>query len=106
MYMSTFILILLIFFLTDTCPPRNVTAVQASPTSILVSWRPSCNATTYNIKYTSCRGHTGDFGGLSTNETLLTDLQENDIYSISIVAKSDGFPSESVILNGVILGMF
>ena len=99
---------LLIFFLTDTCPPSNVTAVQASLTSIRVSWRPSCNATTYNIQYTSCRGHKGGFGvyGRSTNETLLTDLQKNDIYSISIVAKSDGFPSESVILNGVILGKF
>ena len=83
-----------------------MTAVQANTTSILVSWRSSINATGYDIKYTSCRGHTSGVGvrGGSTDETLLTDLQKNDIYSLSIVAVSDGFPSESVILKGVILG--
>ena len=99
-------LLILFFFCTATCPPSNVTAVQANTTSILVSWRSSINATGYDIKYTSCRGHIGGVGvpGGSTDETLLTDLQKNDIYSISIVAVSDGFPSESVILKGVILG--
>ena len=89
---------LLIINSSDTLPPSDVTAVQASPTNISVSWNPSSNATGYIIEYTSCRGHNG---GVFVNdgytvEYLLTELQEEDIYSISIVATSDGFPSESV----------
>ena len=105
--MATYIIVILTFP-SATSPPSDVTAVQAGPTSIRVSWRPSVNATAYNIQYTSCRGHNGAVGvtGGSTDEELLTGLQKNDIYSISIVATSDGFPSERVILNGVILGMF
>ena len=88
---------------SGTLPPIDVRAVQAGPTSVLVSWRPSSNATGYNIDYTSCRGHSR---GLSVNEGstvehLLTELQEEDIYSISIVATSDGFPSESVIVSHI-----
>ena len=78
---------------SDTLPPSDVTAVQAGLTNISVSWMPSSNATGYTIEYTSCRGHNG---GVFVNdgytvEYLLTELQEEDIYSISIVATS-GLP--------------
>ena len=83
---------------SDTLPPSDVTAVQAGLTNISVSWNPSSNATGYTIEYTSCRGHNGGvFVSVGTTaEYLLTELQEEDIYSISIAATSDGFPSESV----------
>ena len=83
---------------SDTLPPSDVTAVQAGPTNISVSWKPSSNATGYIIEYTSCRGHNpGVLVNVGTTaKYLLTNLQKEDIYSISIVAISDGFPSESV----------
>ena len=83
---------------SDTLPPSDVTAVQASPTDISVSWKTSSNATGYIIEYTSCRGHNRCvfLNGGSTDDYLMTNLQKKDIYSISIAATSDGFPSESV----------
>ena len=83
---------------SDTLPPSDVTAVQAGPTNISVSWKPSSNATGYIIEYTSCRGHNRGVlvNGGSTDDYLLTKLQKEDIYSISIAATSDGFPSEGV----------
>ena len=88
---------------SDTLPPSDVTAVQAGLTNISVSWKPSSNATGYTIEYTSCRGHNGGvFVSVGTTaKYLLTKLQEEDIYSISIVATSDGFPSESVIVSHI-----
>ena len=75
-----------------------MTAVQAGPTNISVSWKPSSNATGYIIEYTSCRGHNRGVlvNGGTTAKYLLTNLQKENIYSISIAATSDGFPSECV----------
>ena len=81
-----------------TSPPSGVTAVQAGPTSITVSWSPSSDATGYRIDYESSGGYgmVGVVGGSTDMETL-TGLQNGDTYTISIVATSDtGLPSESV----------
>ena len=75
-----------------------MTAVQAGPTSITVSWSPSSDATGYRIDYDSSEGAGGSMsvsGGSTDNETL-TGLQNGDIYTISIAATSELLPSESV----------
>ena len=76
-----------------------MTAVQAGPTSITVSWGPSSDATGYRIDYDSSGGDSGNVtvsGGSTDNETL-TGLQNGDTYTISIVATFDTvFDSESV----------
>ena len=64
-----------------------------------MSWTPSSGATGYNISYTG--GDSSDstsvlVGGGSTNNYLLTGLQNGDTYTISIVATSDLFPSDTV----------
>ena len=75
-----------------------MTAVRDGPTSILVSWNPSSNATGYRIDYDSSGGDSGSVtvsGGSTDNETV-TGLQNGDTYTISIVATSEFVPSESV----------
>ena len=75
-----------------------MTAVRDGPTSILVSWSPSSNATGYRIDYDISGGGGGSVsvsGGSTDNETL-TGLQNGDTYTISIVATSELLPSESV----------
>ena len=76
-----------------------MTAVQAGPTSITVSWSPSSDATGYRIDYDSSGGDSGSVtvsGGSAAMETL-TGLQNGETYTISIVATSDtALPSESV----------
>ena len=87
-----------------TLPPSGVTAVRAGPTSILVSWNLSSNANGYIIDYrASCSGKHDrvDVTGSSKNNHTLTGLQNGDTYNVSIVAISDGFPSESVIATPV-----
>ena len=44
--------------------------------------------------------------GGSTENHLLTDLQNGDTYNISIVATSENLPSESVMAMDVGLGKF
>ena len=84
---------------TGASAPTDLTAVQEGPTSINVSWTPSSGATGYNISYTgggSSDSTTVAVTGGSTNNYLLTGLTNGDTYTISIVATSDLFPSESV----------
>ena len=79
-------------------PPSGVTAVQAGPTNITVSWSP---ATGYRIDYNSSGGYSGavSVSGGSTDMETLTSLQNGDTYMISIVATSDAnFPSGSVAI--------
>ena len=76
-----------------------MTAVQAGPTGITVSWSPSSDATGYRIDYESSGGNSGSetVSGGSTDMETLTGLQNGDTYTISIVATSDAvFDSESV----------
>ena len=78
------------FLHSDPSPPGNVTAVQAGPTSILVSWSPSSDATGYRIDYDSNGGDSGSVtvSGGSTDSETLTGLRNGDTYTISIVVNS------------------
>ena len=79
-----------------------MTAVQAGPTSITVTWSPSSSATGYRINYDSSGGDSGNVtvSGGSTDMETLTGLQNGDTYTISIVATSDtALPSESVAVS-------
>ena len=83
---------------TDPSPPSNVTAVQSGPTSIIVSWSPSSEATGYRIDYDSVGGDNGSVY-ISSNSTdtlmyTLMNLQNGYDYTISIIATSDHFYSE------------
>ena len=84
-----------------TSPPSDVTAVQDGPTSIIVSWSPSSDATGYRIDYDSIGGDSDSVvtSGGSTNPLThtLMNLQNGDTYTISIVATSSDLPSESVL---------
>ena len=74
-------------------------AVQEGVTSIRVSWSPPLGDTTgYRIDYTSSDGSSDSetVSGGSTDNHLLTGLQNGNTYTISIVATSAFFPSESV----------
>ena len=87
--------------ITGASAPTDLTAVQEGPTSIRVSWTPPSplgDTTGYRIDYTSSNGSSDSVtvSGGSTDNYLLTGLQNGDTYTISIVATSDLFPSESV----------
>ena len=75
-----------------------MSVVQDGPNSILMSWTPSSNAIGYVIDYASSCGGNNQLllDGGSTDECRVTDLEDGGIYTVSIVAISDGFPSESV----------
>ena len=78
-------------------------AVQEGLTSIRVSWSPPTplgDTTGYRIYYNdSDSSDSVDVSGGSTDNYLLTGLQNGDSYTISIVAKSQYLPSESVTLD-------
>ena len=89
-----------IYYITGPSAPTDLTAVQEGPTSIRVSWAPSSNATGYRIDYTSSGSSDSvTVSGGSNDNYLLTSLQNGDTYTISIVATSDDFPSESVMVH-------
>ena len=77
-----------------------MTAVQTGPTSILVSWSPSSDATGYQIEYKSVLAGSGsvDVSGGYTDEYTLSSLTNGGTYNISIVATSQHFPSDAVTL--------
>ena len=85
--------------------------VQKSPSSVRASWRPPDplrDATGYRIEYSSgvvCNGSV-TIRGSSTDNYLLTGLQNGAIYTISIVATSDQLPSESMVAVNAHLGVF
>ena len=97
----------LIYFPTVASAPTNLMAVQEGPTSIRVSWSPPTplgNTTGYRIYYSGGSSGSEDVSDGSTDNYLLTDLQNGESYTISIVATSQQLPSESVIVM-VDLGM-
>ena len=73
-------------------------AVQEGPNSIRVSWVRSALATGYRMKYFTNDGSGGtvSIGSGHTGNFLLKRLQAGHNYTISIVAVSDDFISESV----------
>ena len=78
-------------------PPTDVTAVQDGVTSIRVTWTPSSGATGYRIDYSGGGSSDSvDVSGGDTNSYSLTGLTNGETYSISIVATSDHFFSDSV----------
>ena len=73
--------------------------VQEGPTSIRVSWSPPSplgDTTGYRIYYNSV---SEDVSGGSTNNYLLTGLQNGVSYTISIVGTSEHFLSGGVEAN-------
>ena len=77
-------------------------AVQEGLTSIRVSWSPPTplgDATGYRIYYRGGSSGSEDVSGGSTNNQLLTGLQNGESYTISIVATSQHLPSGSVVHN-------
>ena len=76
-------------------------ARQTNPTSILVEWSPSSDATGYTIHYDSSGGPSGNgsIDGGSTNSFTLENLQNGEIYRVSIVATSANLPSQAVTLD-------
>ena len=79
--------------------PTNLMAVQEDPTSIQVSWSPPTplgDTTGYRIYYSGGSSGSEDVIGGSTDDYLLTGLRSGQTYSISIVATSQHFHSESV----------
>ena len=104
-YNSLFIL--LIIYFSVTLPPSDVSVVHDELNSILLSWTPSSNAIGYIINYaSSCRGgNQHSIHGGSTDEYRVTGLEDGGIYTISIVAISDGFPSDSVIETITLMGV-
>ena len=73
-------------------PPTDVSAVQDSPTSILVSWTPPSAATGYRIHYIDSDGV--DSGNVTvssgTNSYIILGLLNGQTYNISIMATFNG----------------
>ena len=92
-------IVTLSFFPPVASAPTSVMAVQEGLTSIRVSWTPSSGATGYNISYTG--GGSSDsvtVSGGSTDNYLLTGLVMEASYTISIIATSQQFPSDAVVV--------
>ena len=80
--------------------PAGVTAVQDGPTSILVSWCTSSNATGYTISYTGGGSSSSEtVSGGDTNSYTLTSLTNGETYIISIVATSNNLASDTVTID-------
>ena len=93
-----------IFFPTDAIPPSDVTAVQHGPTSIIVTWTASSDATGYRISYTSGSDSGSETVSDGSTEThTLTGLVNGETYTISIVstASSPGPPRAPVAAGNV-----
>ena len=83
-------------------------AVQEGPTSIRVSWSPPTplgDTAGYRIYYSGGSSGSVDVSDGSTDNYLLTGLQNGESYDISIVATSQHLPSESVTVMDIDLGM-
>ena len=80
--------------------PTSVMAVQEGLTSIQVSWSPPTplgDTTGYRIYYSGGSSGNENVSGGSTDNYLLTDLQNREKYTISIVATSQHFFSDDVV---------
>ena len=79
-----------------TGAPTNVAARQTNPTSILVEWTPSSDATGYTISYSGGSSGSETVSGGDTNSYTLTGLTNGQTYTISIAATSNNLPSQVV----------
>ena len=83
-------------------------AVQEGPTSIRVSWTPPTppgDTAGYRIHYNGGSSGSVDVSGGSTDNYLLTGLQNGASYTMSIVGTSRHFFSEEVEVD-VSLGVY
>ena len=79
--------------------PTNLMAVQEGLTSIQVSWSPPttlADTTGYRIYYSGGSSGSVDVSDGSTDNYLLTGLQNGESYTISIVATSQHLPSMTI----------
>ena len=82
-------------------------AVQEGPTSIRVSWSPPTplgDTTGYRIYYSGGSSGSVNVSDGSTDNYLLTGLQNGDTYNISIVGVSQHFTSNAAIVLDITLG--
>ena len=86
--------------------PTNLMAVQEGPTSIRVSWSPPTplgDTTGYRIYHSGGTSGSEDVSDGSTDNDLLTGLQNGDIYTISIMTlattSSQLLPSDTMTVN-------
>ena len=102
------------FHHTGASPPSVVTAVQAGPTSIRVSWTPPSplgDTTGYRIYYTRAGGSSDsvDVDDGNTNTHTLMGLTNGETYTISIAGRSSTsstvLPSPPVSAGDVALGI-
>ena len=79
--------------------PSNLMAVQEGPTSVRVSWSPPTplgDTTGYRISYSGGSSGSVDISDGSTDNYLLTGLENGASYTISIVGTSLHLPSDMV----------
>ena len=79
--------------------PSNLMAVQEGPTSVRVSWSPPTplgDTTGYRISYSGGSSGSVDICDSSIDNYLLTCLQNDEQYTISIVGTSQHFFSDGV----------
>ena len=85
----------------------NLMAVQEGPTSIRVSWSPPTplgDTTRYRIYYSGGSSGSVNVSDGSTDNYLLTGLQNGDTYNVSIVTVSKHSTSNAAIVLDITLG--
>ena len=97
-------------YTTAASAPTNFMAVQEGSTGIRVYWTPPTPlrfTSGYRISYSGGSSSSVHVSGGSTDNYLLTGLQNRKIYSLSIMGTSNHFSSEHVDLsNNIFLGEF
>ena len=85
--------------------PTGLTVVQEGITRIRISWTPPTplgDTTGYRIYYSGGSSGREDISGGSTHNHLLTGLENEAKFIISIVGTSDNLPSERVEYSNII----
>ena len=89
-----------LFFTEEASAPTDLMAVQEGATNVSLSWLPPSSlgyTTGYRIYYKNGSDIVSkDVSGGSTNNYLLTGLQNGVFYTIFIVGTSAHFPSKSM----------
>ena len=92
-------------FLAVASAPTGLTAIQEGANGIRVSWTPPTplgDTTGCRIYYSGGSSGSMDVSGGSTDNHLLTGLQNGASNNISIVATSDHFYSDRVYLTNIV----
>ena len=99
LYIQQLCVLYLFLFPPVASAPTNLMAVQEGLTSIQVCWTPPTplrDTTGYRIYYSDGSSGSVDVSGGSTDNHLLTGLQNGTSYNISIVGTSEHFFSDHV----------